>query len=306
MACDITGFVGVCKAVASGQPHGNRASCGSDAICGGTCAGKADGTCSYPTRSCGSGPSCSAGSFVDQSVCSRGSCVTPTPITCPSTGCNSNNTACNAGCPAGSTLCGTSCCPAGQGCCGGSCTQLNTASNCGGCGVTCASTQTCTGASGCKNNDGQPCMTNANCISGACTFFYFDLDQDGYPDQTVGGSFCKIPPNSNYIAARADSKWDCCDDISAVNPGVTSYTTTWPAGKCLSHRWDADCSGTIESQPTTIPIRCDSNGAGSCTMVYGNASVSDCGQVIGTVCQTGATGSCSLEVYMAATYVGCR
>jgi hypothetical protein len=309
MACDLPGFLGTCKPVASGNPHGNRASCGSDATCGGSCAGKADGTCSYPTKNCGAGPSCTAGSFVGQSVCLNGSCATPAAIACPSTGCKSDNTGCNDACPAGSTACGTSCCSAGQGCCNNACTQLNTASNCGSCSVTCGSNQTCGGASGCKNNDGQPCVTDANCINGVCTFFYFDLDQDGYPDHTAGGSFCKIPPNSNYIPSRTDSKWDCCDDISWVNPGNTGYNsfaTTWPAGKCPAHQWDADCSGTVEFSPPTIPIRCDPNGAGSCTEVDANTSVSDCGQVIGTVCQISATGSCSLAVGMSTTHVGCR
>ena len=83
MACDILGFLGICKAVASGPPHGNRASCGTDTTCGGACAGKADGTCSYPTTNCGSGPSCSGtDKVVAQSTCASGACQPPVATVC--------------------------------------------------------------------------------------------------------------------------------------------------------------------------------------------------------------------------------
>jgi len=82
-ACDIPGFLGICTPVASGNPHGNRASCGTDATCGGTCAGKADGTCSYPTKNCGAGPTCSGTSMsIAQSTCASGTCQTPTAQPC--------------------------------------------------------------------------------------------------------------------------------------------------------------------------------------------------------------------------------
>lgn len=307
MACDLPGFVGTCKPVLSGNPHGSgtRTSCGSDPTCGGACAGKADGTCSYPTVNCGAGPTCSAGSSIGQSVCSNGSCVTPAAVACSSTGCNTTNTACNAACAAGTTACGTSCCPAGQGCCGGACVPLNTASNCGSCGVTCTSNQTCSGASGCKNSDGQPCTTNANCANGACTFFYFDLDQDHYPDQSAGGSFCSIPPNSNYIPARADSKWDCCDDAFFVNPANTVFTSTWADGVCPLHKWDGNCNGVIEY--SFNPPLCVSNGAGGCTMTSRAPGPSDCAVTFGGVCLLDGAGNCSVGFGMGGgTVMGCR
>ncbi len=110
MACDISGSLGLCKAVTSGSPHAGHTSCGTDATCAGTCAGKADGSCSYPISDCGAGSTCSGGSLIGQSTCSNGICVAPAPQTCPSTGCNSTTHKCNDPCPTGTTACGTSCC----------------------------------------------------------------------------------------------------------------------------------------------------------------------------------------------------
>jgi alpha-tubulin suppressor-like RCC1 family protein len=97
-ACDVAGFVGTCTPVASGNPHGNRTSCGTDLTCAGTCQGNADGTCSYPTKNCGAGPSCSGtDKFVAQSTCASGSCQTQAPQPCQG-GFACTGTACNATC----------------------------------------------------------------------------------------------------------------------------------------------------------------------------------------------------------------
>jgi len=81
-ACDIKGSEGTCTPVSSGKPHGTRASCGSDATCGGSCTGRADGKCSYPTNNCGSASSCSGSELVGQAKCSNGECVTPAAQAC--------------------------------------------------------------------------------------------------------------------------------------------------------------------------------------------------------------------------------
>lgn len=102
-ACDIKGMLGTCSPVPSGPPHGSRTACASDgSSCGGSCAGKADGTCSYPTGNCGDGPMCASTTMsVAQSTCNAGSCAKPAPKTCPyslicaggacKTSCSSNN-----------------------------------------------------------------------------------------------------------------------------------------------------------------------------------------------------------------------
>lgn len=83
-ACDLKGMQGMCLPVASGAPHGNRAACTSDGTnCGGKCTGKSDGSCDYPTGSCGDGPTCSGNMSVAQSMCKAGSCQRPTAQTCP-------------------------------------------------------------------------------------------------------------------------------------------------------------------------------------------------------------------------------
>lgn len=84
MACDLLGFEGTCKAVASGPPHGNRAKCaGASAPCAGSCAGRSDGQCDYPTVACGGGAMCSGTKFVGPSMCSGGACMTSAAADCP-------------------------------------------------------------------------------------------------------------------------------------------------------------------------------------------------------------------------------
>ena len=115
MACDIPGFLGRCTPVASGTPHGNRTSCGSDATCGGSCAGRADGQCSYPTVACGATASCSSTDKVlAQSSCANGTCPAQTATPC------SGGFACAAG--ACKTTCTTSAdCQVGHYCSGQKC-----------------------------------------------------------------------------------------------------------------------------------------------------------------------------------------
>ena len=81
-ACDLTGFLGTCTPLASGTPHGNRASCtGTATECAGTCAGRTDGLCSFPTGTCGSA-TCSGASVIGKGTCASGACVPPAAQAC--------------------------------------------------------------------------------------------------------------------------------------------------------------------------------------------------------------------------------
>jgi hypothetical protein len=76
-------------------------------------------------------------------------CGTGTSAVCANlTDNNANCGACNNACTGGTVCQNSACiCPAGTGLCGGACVPLNTASNCGACGVTCSgSTPSCNAA----------------------------------------------------------------------------------------------------------------------------------------------------------------
>lgn len=129
-ACDISGSLGICTPVANGPPHGNRISCGTDAQCAGSCNGLASGLCSYPTKNCNPGPTCSGTNAVGQSACSSGTCVTPAPQAC-ATGYICSGTACKTSCASDSD------CLPSYFCSGGTC-HLDAVSISSGADHTCA------------------------------------------------------------------------------------------------------------------------------------------------------------------------
>ena len=100
MACDVQGHAGTCTAVTSGAPHSGHAGCGADPQCMGSCNGRSDGKCEYPSaKTCGGGPICSGPKLVGQSTCQAGACIPPEGQLCGS-GFNCSGTACKTSCAA--------------------------------------------------------------------------------------------------------------------------------------------------------------------------------------------------------------
>lgn len=110
-------------------------SCGNDATCAGTCAGRPDGTCQYPTTACGTAI-CSGPNFVDRGTCAQGSCSAPTPRPC-----------------AGGFVCSANACKT-------ACTASSD----------CAATYYCTGAMcNAKKAAGQVCVVAEECTTASCS-----------------------------------------------------------------------------------------------------------------------------------------
>ena len=99
----------------------------------------------------------------------------------------------------------------------------------------------------CLLNDGQPCTTAAECVSGQCSKFYADRDGDkfGNPDSSI--SICGAPdaPPTGYVVTAGD----CCDADGNAHPNQFSSFTHPDA--CGS--WDYNCDGVVEEQFTTGP-----------------------------------------------------
>jgi hypothetical protein len=229
---------------------------------------------------------------------------------------------------AGGMQCGSPgypCCSAGQTNCNGICTDLTSDDkHCGACTGTntdCTMSGTLVKqcrASLCRLADGYTCTADSDCFSGKCDVFYADGDKDGYPDLRTTARFCTFPgnfgqengPPTTYIPARSDSKWDCCDQATAVHPGATQFFD-W-AGvptndvQCSASWGDTNCDQTLEVDPAAIiTTGCTVSGDGSCSHMTRTPAPSDCGQ---DVCGCGApspNSSCVLYCAPGAT-VGCR
>jgi alpha-tubulin suppressor-like RCC1 family protein len=118
MACDVAGAEGHCSPVPSGPPHGARTACaGAGSTCAGSCGGRQDGACQYPTGPCGASSCMGTDMYTPQGACGAGVCTPSSPMTCP------NGLTCSG------TMCKTSCatsadCRAGFYCASSSCRPL--------------------------------------------------------------------------------------------------------------------------------------------------------------------------------------
>jgi hypothetical protein len=145
------------------------------------------------------------------------------------------------------------------------------------CSPACDATHVCSGGH-CLLADAQQCVTGSQCASGACNPFYADVDGDGYgAGQPVG--FCTLTsPPIGYTAQTGD----CCDSAAnltiakLIHPGA-DFQTTSAGGICNGIAWDYDCSGTVDSDPTTIA--CAWNGP-TCDYTLINYAESSCGNSV--------------------------
>ena len=209
-ACDIPGYLGTCTPVSSGGPHGNRALCGTDATCGGTCAGKADGTCSYPTKNCGAGPSCAGtDKAIGQSFCVSGTCQTPAVQ------------ACQAGFACAGGVCNTTCqadtdCTAGNYCSGGACV----AKKANGRPCTSASANSC--SSGICNG-GVCCYTDCG-PCGLCSISGIVCDWTATGDSCGSNAVC----NSSHACVACDGGAACISSSNECRGGTIDCNTGAP------------------------------------------------------------------------------
>ena len=130
-ACDLATSPGTC-AVLPANTAARHGSCAGSGTCAGTCQGKADGTCTFPTSSCGTAGCATTTSTQAAGSCSgAGTCNMPPPVSCK-TGATCSGSTCS--CPQGTDDCGS------NGCINTSGRDVN---HCGSCTTVCASNQIC-------------------------------------------------------------------------------------------------------------------------------------------------------------------
>lgn len=114
-----------------------------------------------------------------------------------------------------------------------------------------------------KDNDCDPKTLDS--AGGDCTC-YKDNDKDGFANTTTG-SIVNVTCPTGYTRTKPTdaTNTDCWDSRADVNPGQTSYFTSYfckkydfITGKCLSSSWDYNCDGLVTQQYK-------SSYAGKCT-----------------------------------------
>jgi hypothetical protein len=97
----------------------------------------------------------------------------------------------------------------------------------------------------CLLDDGQPCTTAAECVSGQCSTFYADADGDKYGNADRSVTICgaaDAPPASFVVVAG-----DCCDADGDAHPNQSEFFSHPDA--CGS--FDYNCDGYDQKEFTT-------------------------------------------------------
>lgn len=303
-ACNVSGSVGVCKAV-SGAPVLPRAKCTTDAtVCGGTCNGTVTATCTYPgTATRCRAPSCTANVGTLAATCNgTGKCPAVqtqpcAPFVCGPTQCVGTCTT-NAECQAGRYCAAGMCIPlvdAGKSCTGDGqcktgicvdkvCCNARCSEQCEACDVVGAE-GTCTAVpDGVPHGNRPKCITDDGKGNGICNGTCDGTSRDAcvYPGPGVQ---CSDP---------------ACDKGIAT---VASYCQG--TGKCPeAERIDCGnaCVGDLCGDDCTTDAACSINEfclAGKCTRQHRNGekcnSVSECASsycVDGVCCDDACNGQC--------------
>jgi hypothetical protein len=271
-ACNVTGKVGTCSPVPSGQPGPHNGGCTNQGMtCGGSCDGA--GNCSYPTTECSK--TCTPGTggkvAVEQDYdCMSGSCSVPAmPINCKTVNCKTVGTdsVCNDTCTMDSD------CATGKYCnSSGSCTASH------GNGFACT-TEDCkvTGCAFCKATT--PCQTSGQCCSATCpvtpscsadkkteTFSPANATCDNTgtcgtstTDCTAAGYLCGTNPSGSGVcntACAGDS--DCASGYYCSKAGSCtlekSATTCDPTTDCYMGNANCkECSGNTKCVAGACP-----------------------------------------------------
>ena len=240
-ACDVYGHLGTCTALASGDtPHSGHNPCGGTGACAGSCGGNTDGSCTYPTGTCGSA-NCSGKTYQAAGTCNAGTCNAPYQEICQFL-CSTT-----LGCTGDCSLDQKRCSGSQPQTCDANGTWQNTGSACSGCA-------TCSPLTG-------------TCVAGTCP----DPDQchsAGTCDTTTG--LCSNPAKNTGSCndGNACTEYDTCKAGVCVGTPVTcAASTCHVAGTCSAGNCPTGgpaTDGTLDSTCPTSTPRCYSGGCVEC------------------------------------------
>lgn len=308
-ACNLSGSVGTCSSVKSGQPVGGRTACTGSGTCGGSCAGTAD--CTYPTTSVSCRTAnCDVATLTQPASCNgTGACPAVSTLPCMNhLRCNAGGTAClttcatTADCVAGYYCAGTTCvatkgngmtCALGNECTSGVCTDGHCCNmGCGGacqtcatgtCGMvvsaddadTCAGNNTCSAGGACLLKQGQTCTTNAQCANNTCV--------DGHCCNSACSAACQSCNNASGT---------CATVMNADDDKCPSGSTCNAAGACLLKQ-----GGSCSSNAQCLNNICSNDGvccASTCSLSCQGCASANTGTTTGTCAprNTGTTRPC--------------
>jgi len=272
--CDATGACKskkgqVCTATTGGCVSGSTCtkdgycctqSCGSDATCAGSCAGRSDGSCQYPTAACGAA-SCSGTGIVDRGSCSGGMCVTPALRACDGNFSCSGN-ACKTSC-----MTEIDCVSSSYYCASGGCLAKKTPG------------QTCSAASECTTTScgGRCCSTSAACTCPAQSTANL-IANSGFDSNLTGWALDSASGPVKWVADDSDG----CSLSGSVELSGFSNSPSKLLSQCVvvtpvtSYKFGTRMAITRgTAQTTDVPPHCDLDLYTDATCTVGMTNASD-------------------------------